>query len=279
MLLELRWQMQWVHVPTAQLFAQHCCSGVTPLETLERIQRRHLEMVRVQMMTGCKLTLSRKVKGKAKVKTNIKEEIARQTRAPQTSTRARIVGNLDIGRKTAGIPLEERMTIPPAGKGKSKNTEKGKGKHVDDVETEQLQPSETASTVSYPSPDPSVVGELSCISSVDPWIMGVTLNSVSSTRKQAGAEYLFLDTYPGQIIPLPNPGIHTASGVGLQHDGGRLVSYKLPEVRVLFHACAVQKQILFLGRLAEQGYWSDFRADTGTLFFPYKIQTKHRQLH
>ena len=80
------------------------------------------------------------------------------------------------------------------GKGKSKNTGEGKVKHVDVVETEQLQPSETASTVSYPSQDPSVVGELSCISSVDPWIMGVTLNSVSSTRRQAGAEYLLLDT-------------------------------------------------------------------------------------
>ena len=57
------------------------------------------------------------------------------------------------------------------GKGKSKNTGKGKSKLVDDLETEQLQPSETASTVSYPSQDPSVVGELSCISSVDPWIM------------------------------------------------------------------------------------------------------------
>ena len=43
------------------------------------------------------------------------------------------------------------------GQGKSKNTGKGKGKHVDVVETEQLQPSETASTVSYPSQDPSVV--------------------------------------------------------------------------------------------------------------------------
>ena len=38
------------------------CSGVTPLETLERIRPRHLEMERVQMMTGCKLTLSRKVR-------------------------------------------------------------------------------------------------------------------------------------------------------------------------------------------------------------------------
>ena len=83
-----------------------------------------------------------------------------------------------------------------AGKGKSKNTGKGKGKHVDVVETEHLQPSETASTVSYLSQDLSVVGEISCISSVDPWIMGVTLNSVSSTRRQAGAEYLLLDSGP-----------------------------------------------------------------------------------
>ena len=65
---------------------------------------------------------------------------------------------------------------------------------MDVVETEQLQPSETTSTVSCPSQDPSVVGELSCISSVDPWIVGVTLNSVSSTRRQAGAKYLLLDS-------------------------------------------------------------------------------------
>ena len=35
-----------------------------------------------------------------------------------------------------------------------------------------------------------------------------------------------------------------------------------------------------LGRLAQQGYWSDLRADTGTLFFPDNTQTKrsHTQL-
>ena len=168
------------------------------------------------------------------------------------------------------------------GKGKSKNTGKGKGKHVDVVESEQLQPSKTASTVS------------SCISSVDPWIMGVTLNSVSSIRRQAGAEYFLLDrgaqlhacplTYPGQKIPLLDPGIHTASGARLQHDRGRLLTCKLPEgrtIRVLFHACAEQQLILSLGRHAQQGYWSDLRADTGTLFFPDKTQTKrsHTQLH
>ena len=180
------------------------------------------------------------------------------------------------------------------GKGKRKNTGKGKGKHVDVVETEQLQLSETASTVSYPSQDPSVVGELSCIPSVDPWIMGVTLNAMSSTRRPSGAEYLLLDsaaqlhacplTYPGQKIPLPDPGIHTASGARLEHDGGRLLTYKFPEgrtVSVLFHACTVLKPVLSLGRLAQQDYWRDLRADTGTLFFLDKTQTKHShtQLH
>ena len=38
---------------------------------------------------------------------------------------------------------------------------------------------------------------------------------------------------------------------------------------------------LFLLVIAQQVYLSDFRADTGTLFFPEKIQTQHsqRQLH
>ena len=43
----------------------------------------------------------------------------------------------------------------------------------------------------------------------------------------------------------------------------------------------MHQPILSLGRLAQQGYWSDLRADTGTLFFPDKTQTKrsHTQLH
>ena len=46
---------------------------------------------------------------------------------------------------------------------------------------------------------------------------------------------------------------------------------------MLFHAIAVKKPILPLGCPAQQVYWRDFRADTGTLFFPDKIQTKHSQ--
>ena len=110
----------------------------------------------------------------------------------------------------------------------------------------------------------------------------MTINSVSSTRRQAGAEYLLLDsgaqlhacpiTHPGQKIPLLDPGIHTASGAILQHDGGRLVTYKLQEgrtIRVLFHACEVLKPILSLG--------CPFAQTTGTLFFLDKVQTKHSQ--
>ena len=89
----------------------------------------------------------------------------------------------------------DNSTYRNTDKGNSEHTGKGKGKCVDVVETEQPQPSETASTVSYPSRDPSVIGELSCISSVDPSIMGVTINSVSSIRRQAGAEYLLLDSF------------------------------------------------------------------------------------
>ena len=150
-------------------------------------------------MTGCKFTLSRKGRERAKVTTNTREEIARParpTRGVQTSTRARTVA---------------------------------------------------------------------------PWIMGVTVSSVSSTRRKAGAEYLLLDSgaqlhacpisYSGQKKPLLNPGMHTASGARLQHDGGRLVTYKLPEgrtIRVLFHACAVQKAILSLA--------VSFSRGTGAIF-------------
>ena len=63
---------------------------VTPLETLERIRRRHLEVERVRTITGSKLTLSREARERTKVKTNTREVIARParpTRALQTSTR------------------------------------------------------------------------------------------------------------------------------------------------------------------------------------------------
>ena len=176
-------------MPTAKLFVQPCCCGVTPLETLERIRPRHLEMERVQMMQVDSLKKGKR-KGKGK---NQHHKGNRTTSTTNTSS-------TDINTcKNCGKPghwakdcwnpcggAYDNSAYRNTGKGKSKNTGEGKGKHVDVVETEQIQPSETASTVSYPSQDPSVVGELSCTSNVEPWIMGVTLNSVS-TGRQAGA--------------------------------------------------------------------------------------------
>ena len=74
------------------------------------------------------------------------------------------------------------------------------------------------------------------------WIVtlgGMTINFLPSSRRQAVAEFLLLDSgtqlhtcpveYPGQRIPFFDPGIHKASGARLRHDGGRLVRLKLPE--------------------------------------------------
>ena len=113
---------------------------------------------------------------------------------------------------------------------------------------------------------------------------GVTINSLSSIRRQADTVVHSLNacpiTYPEQRVPLPDLGIHAASGAWLQHDGGRLVRFKLLEgrtIRVLFHARGVQKPMLSFGCLAQQGCWSDLRAETVTPFFPDKIQTHHSQ--
>ena len=103
------------------------------------------------------------------------------------------------------------------------------------------------------------------------WITGVTINSVSSTRRQVGAEKLLLNTvhsfthvrseYPRQRVP------YTASGARLQHDGGRFVTSRLPSgrtIRVLSHACKFQRPILSVGCLAQQVHCSDL---TGTFSF------------
>ena len=109
--------------------------------------------------------------------------------------------------------------------------------------------------------------------------MRVTIKSQSSTSRQAGVEYLLLDSgaqlhacpikFSGQKIPLPNPGIHTASGARLQDVGERLVTFKLPEMRTI--------RVISLECLDQQEYWNDLRADTSTLFLPDKIQTQHSQ--
>ena len=115
-------------------------------------------------------------------------------------------------------------------------------------------------------PQPCRVLHKHRVQNVEPWIMGVTINSVS-TRRQAGAEHSLLDSgaqlhacrikYPGQKVPLPDPGIHTASGARLQHDEGRLVTYKLPEgrtIRVLFHVCSSETNSVSLALPIKSGW-------------------------
>ena len=81
---------------------------------------------------------------------------------------------------------------------------------------------------------------------------------------------------------MPDPGIPTASGARLQHDGGRLARFQLPEgrtIRVLCPVCDFEKKN-FLGRLLSQSIGVIFeltQVDTGALFFPDSTQTQHNQ--
>ena len=97
--------------------------------------------------------------------------------------------------------------------------------------------------------------------------MGVTINFVS-TRRQVDAECLLLDSGAQiHVCPIKYPGqkkccclmMESKRQVELDSDGGRLVTYRLPEgrtIRVLSHACAVQKPILSLGCLAHQDWFT-----------------------
>ena len=70
----------WVQKPTAQLFAQLCCTGVVLPETLKQPRPCQLEMEQVRMLkTGRKTTFSRKARRRAKVNTQTREEFARNT--------------------------------------------------------------------------------------------------------------------------------------------------------------------------------------------------------
>ena len=260
-------------------------------ETLEQTRQCQLEMEQARMMTtGCKSTLKR---GKGRAKANIKtrKEIARTTRAIQTSTRARTVAELDIDRQTAGDQVEEPTTVPPVttATDRQEPQERQRQRQTSGRCGNESKSSETASTVSYPSQTPSTIGALPCNPDVEQkrWDRGCDNHfRVLPQEDKLVQSNLLLDSgaqlhacpikCSGQKVPLPDPGILTASGARLQHDRGRLVTFKLSEGR-LFYACEVQKPILPLGCLAQQGCWSDLRADTGTLFFPDKIHAKQSQ--
>ena len=161
-------------------------------------------------MDRMQVDLSQKRQGEGQRQTpQTSKEIARParpTRALQTSTRARNVAELDIGRRTAGDQVEEHTTIPPVTTAtRRKASPKGKAnawtlwKRISLLK--QLQPCRILHKHRIQ------LEKLSCNSNVELWIMGVTINSVSSTRRQAGAEQLLLDsgaqlracpiTYPG----------------------------------------------------------------------------------
>ena len=117
-------------------------------------------------------------------------------------------------------------------KGKNNKKGRGKGKQVGAVETNQS--SETASNMLFTSQISRMIGAISCNLDVEKngWIMGVTVNSMSSTSRQTGVDNLLFDSgaqlhacptkYSGHKVSWPDPGIHTANGVRLHHDAERL---------------------------------------------------------
>ena len=114
--------------------------------------------------------------------------------------------------------------------------------------------------------------------------MGVTLNSVSSTRRQAVVEYLLLDSgaqlhacpIPGQKVPVPDPGIHCASGARLHTTRRRTtgviqITRRTDSSSAFPRVCSAETNSV---------PWPSRSAGV-LLFFPDKTQTKrsHTQLH
>ena len=69
----------------------------------------------------------------------------------------------------------------------------------------------------------------------------------------------------------------TINSVSTRRRAGATVVHSFTPVRSSIQDKKYRFLILSLGRLAQQGCWSDLRADTGTLFSPDKIQAKHSQ--
>ena len=110
----------WVHMPTAQLFAHPRCSGVTPLETLERIRPRKsgngtsADDDRMQVDSPKK----GKRKGKGK-KTNQRGKRTTNTSSTDINTCK------NCGNWNPGGGAYDNSACRNTGEGKSKNTGKG----------------------------------------------------------------------------------------------------------------------------------------------------------
>ena len=216
-------------------------------------------------MTGCKSTLSRKTRRKANEK--------HQNQKGNRTTSMTITSSTDINtcRNCGRTGHWAKDCWRPGGDAYDKSTKNNSNTQKKGRVTRKANGKANMWTLLkrislLRQPQPCRILHKHRVQNVEPWTMGVTINSVS-TRRQAGAEHSLLDSgaqlhacrikYPGQKVPLPDSGIHTASGARLQHDGGRLVTYKLPEgrtIRVLFHVCSSETNSVSLALPIKSGW-------------------------
>ena len=209
----------WVPTLTVPLFEQLCCNVVILPEALKQIRLCQLEMEQMRMMTtGYKSIPSRKARGRAKANTKTRKEIARDTRATQTSTRARTVAERDIGRKTAGCWRPDGRACDNSTSYNS-NTQKGKKRisllkqsqpcripHKHWVQFYLFRPIQTWNR----KVGSWVWQSIPCLPQGDKLVQSICFLTVvhSFTHVRSGI----------QDKKIPLPATHTVSGARLQHD-------------------------------------------------------------
>ena len=147
------------------------------------------------------------------------------------------------------------------GKDKSENTGKGECKHVDVVETEQPQPSETASVHFKRGPmDHGRDTQFPC----HPQRLSTHVSRTKDTVTRSWNPH-------GKWSKITTPRRTT----------GDIQTSKKDEKSEYFSTRVQCRNQFCLLAVSLSRCWSDLRADTGTLFFPDKTQTKrsHTQSH